>query len=150
MHLAAKHHTSISRSLLAGFACGIIAAFLDVVYNVIYMDASGKSGSVLFAPVLIFIGIPLFFIVGGVIFYEMVEYIKSGRLFFTLLFLLLMIIAVVTELNDGGKAMKGLVLGLVLITGLLTALLIPFFATHEKIFMDKEDLIESKETERNP
>ncbi|HWJ30239.1 MAG TPA: hypothetical protein VNS32_27130, partial [Flavisolibacter sp.] len=100
------------------------------------MDASGKSGSVLFAPVLIFIGIPLFFIVGGVIFYEMVEYIKSGRLFFTLLFLLLMIIAVVTELNDGGKAMKGLVLGIVLITGLLTALLIPFFATHAKIFMD--------------
>lgn len=146
MHLAAKLHTSISRSLLAGLACGIIAALLDEVYNVIFINASRYNGTVLSSPVVIFIGIPLFTVIGGAIFYEMVEYVKSGKLLFTLLFLLLMALAIIVDLNRSGKEMKGLVLGIVLITGLLTALLLPFFATHAKIFMDKEDFKESEET----
>ena len=96
-------------------------------------------------PLLIFIAFPLLFIIAGIIFFEMVENIKKGRLIFTMLFLLSMVIEIIFAVRLG-NGIAGLLLGLILITGILLSFLLPFLATHPKIFMDKEELSESVES----
>jgi hypothetical protein len=145
MHYAPLRNTSLSRSLLAGLACGILAALLIVIYGIIYIKATAFSGSVFFEPLLIFIGTPLLFLITGFIFFEMVEYIKKGRMFFTVVFLLLMLMATIPSLNNQDKAKAGLFLGIIVITGLLISFLLPFLATHARIFMDQEEYTESAE-----
>jgi hypothetical protein len=144
MHLAKLKKTSFSRSLMAGFACGIVAALLTVLYSYVYRNATGFEGSVLFTPLLIFIGFPILFVITGVILYEMIDRIKNGRMWFTVLFLLLMMLALVFDVNGQSKGSEGLLLGIILITGLLMALLLPYLATHAKVFMDEEEF---KQTE---
>lgn len=146
MHFAPLRNTSLSRSLLAGLACGILAALLNVLYTYFYRKATDFSGSVLFEPLMIFIAFPLLFLVAGFIFFEMVEYIRKGRLFFTVLFLLLMVVAAILGISNYTGEKEGLLLGVIAITGLLLSFLLPFLATHARIFMDQEEFTESAET----
>lgn len=144
MHLAKLKKTSFTRSLMAGFASGIVAALLNVVYSYVYRNATGFDGAALFTPLLIFIGFPILFVITGVILYEMIDRIKNGRMWFTVLFLLLMMLALVFDVNRQPKGSEGLLLGIILITGLLMAFLLPYLATHAKVFMDEEEF---KQTE---
>jgi len=57
-----------------------------------------------------------------------------------------MLIAIFFDLSQLAKGPGDLLLGIVLITGLLISFLLPFLATHPKIFMDKEELSESFES----
>src|SRR6266513_2959133 len=100
MHLAMSKNTSLSRSLLGGFVCGFIAALLNVGYTFFYRKATDFTGYKLIEPMLIFIAFPLLFIIAGLIFFEMVENIRKGGLFFTLLFLSLMLVAVIFDLRQ--------------------------------------------------
>lgn len=76
----------------------------------------------------------------------MVEVWKRGELYFVILALVLTAGAVVfilvynSGLIEGGN---GLLLGIEVITGLIVSFLLPFLATHPKIFMEKEELTES-------
>jgi hypothetical protein len=73
----------------------------------------------------------------------MVENIRKGRLYFTTLSLVMMAIALIFGLRPLEKGIGDLLFGIILITGLIVSLLLPFLATHPKIFMDKEELSES-------
>lgn len=128
---------------MAGLACGIVAAVLNVAYGYFYRRATGFTGAALFEPLVMFIAFPLLFIIAGFIFFEMADSIKRGGLIFVILFLTLMIIGAILNLNRGASGKEGLLLGIVLITGILISLLLPFLATHPKIFMDNEELSES-------
>jgi drug/metabolite transporter (DMT)-like permease len=143
MHLAATKNTSFSRSLLAGIVCGILAAILNVAYTVLYRRAADFNAYKVVEPLLIFIAFPLLFVIAGFIFFEMVENIKKGRSYFTILSLVMMAIALIFGLRALEKGIGYLLFGIILITGLLVSLLLPFLATHPKIFMDKEELSES-------
>jgi hypothetical protein len=143
IHWAQSKNTSISRSLMAGLACGIVAAIINVAYSYFYRKATAFSGATLFEPLVMFVAFPLLFVTAGLVYFEMVDSIKKGGLLFTLLFLLLMGAATIINLTgtQGGK--EGLLLGIILITGVLMAFVLPFLATHAKIFMDKEEFSES-------
>ena len=146
MHLAATKNTSFSRSLLAGIVCGILAAILNLAYTTFYRKATDFTSFKVVEPLLIFIAFPLLFVIAGFIFFEMVENIKKGRLYFTILSLLMMGVALVFGLRQLDKGIGDLLFGIILITGLLVSLLLPFLATHPKIFMDKEELSESTDS----
>ncbi|HEV8283764.1 MAG TPA: hypothetical protein VGQ09_05620 [Chitinophagaceae bacterium] len=143
MHLAITKNTSLSRSLLAGFTCGLIAAFLNAGYTFFYRKATEFTEYKVIEPMLIFIAFPLFFVTAGIIFFEMIENMKKGRLFFIILSLSLTVVAVILDLSQLASEPAYLLLGIILITGLLGSFLLPFLATHPKIFMDKEELSES-------
>ena len=145
MHLARFKNTSLSRCLMAGFACGIIAALVNAMYSYFYRNATDFDGSLLFTPLLIFVGFPILFVLTGVIFYEMVDHVRKGRLCFTVAFLLLMGLAIILNLNQQNKGAEGLLLGIILISGFLMSLLLPYIATHSKIIMDEEEFKESEE-----
>ena len=146
MHLASKKNTSFSRSLLAGIVCGILAAILNLVFTVFYRKATDFAAYKVVEPLLIFIAFPLLFVIAGFIFFEMVENIRKGRLYFTILSLVMMAIALVFGLRQLERGIGDLLFGIILITGLLVSLLLPFLATHPKIFMDSEELSESTDS----
>ena len=146
MHLASAKNTSFSRSLLAGIVCGILAAILNLVYTTFYRKATDYTSFKVVEPLLIFIAFPLLFVIAGFIFFEMVENIKKGRLYSTILSLVMMGVALVFGLRQLDKGIGDLLFGIILITGLLVSLLLPFLATHPKIFMDKEELSESTDS----
>jgi hypothetical protein len=141
-HLAHSKNTSISRSLMAGLACGIAAAALSGLYTYIYRKATDYSGSMYFEPLLIFFAFPVVFLIAAVIYFEMADYMKKGGLLFIILIVSLTIIGAIFGLAEFEKGKQGLLLGYVLITGVLLAL-VPFLATHAKIFMDKDEFAES-------
>jgi hypothetical protein len=146
LHLARSINTSISRCLMAGLACGILAAVLHAGYIYLYGSVTDFTGGMLLSPLPIFIGVPLLYMLAGFILFEMVEYIKKGRLIFMILLLLLTTIAIILASTRYGEEMEGLMLGIILINGLLLSLLLPYLATHAKIFMDKEEFSESADT----
>jgi len=146
MHLAATKNTSFSRSLLAGIVCGILAAILNLAYTTFYRKATDFTSFKVVEPLLIFIAFPLLFVIAGFIFFEMVENMRKGRLYFTILSLVMMGVALVFGLRQLDKGIGDLLFGIILITGLLVSLLLPFLATHPKIFMDKEELSESTDS----
>jgi len=145
MHLAKLRNTSLSRCLIAGFACGIVAALLNVLYAYFYRHATDFNGSLLFTPLFIFVGFPILFVLISVIFYEIIDHLKRGKLWFTVTFLLLTAVAVVLDVNQQSKEAEGLQLGIILISGFLVSLLLPYVATHAKIIMDEEELKETAE-----
>jgi len=146
VHLASSKNTSFSRSLLAGIVCGILAAILNLVYTVYYRKVTDFTGYKVVEPLLIFIAFPLLFVIAGFIFFEMVENIRKGRLYFTVLSLVMMAIALIFGLRQLERGIGDLLFGIILITGLIVSLLLPFLATHPKIFMDKEELAESTDS----
>jgi hypothetical protein len=143
LHLARSLNTSTSRCLMAGLACGILAALLNAGYTYLYGKFADISGGMLLSPLVFFIGVPILFVLAGFILFEMVEYVKKGRLIFSILFLLLTAFATIMALSRYDEGMEGLVAGHILINGLLISLLLPFLATHAKIFMDKDEYSES-------
>ena len=128
---------------MAGLACGITAAALSIAFSYFYRKSTAYSGAEFFEPLLIFIAFPLFFVVAGVIYFEMADTIKKGGLIFSVIFLALMLVSVIFWLDNFDKAKQGLLLGMILISGLLLSFLLPFLATHAQVFMDKEEFSES-------
>lgn len=145
MHYAPLRNTSLSRALMAGLACGILASVLSILYTYFYRKATTFTDSGMFEPLLIFVGFPILFLVVAVIYYEMAEYMKQGRLVFTILFVLILAAGIFSIISQYDGGMQGFLLGITIITGLLMAFLLPYLATHAKIFMDKEEFTESRE-----
>ena len=141
-HFAAQKNTSLSRSLLAGLVSGLVGAFLAAGYTFFYRKATDVSGYKIVEPMLIFLVIPIIVISTGLIFFEMADNMKKGRMFFTIISLFVTLAAIVLVLKLD-KGIRELLLGIVLITGLLISFLLPFLATHPKLFMDEEELSES-------
>jgi drug/metabolite transporter (DMT)-like permease len=138
-------NTSFSRALIAGLICGLIAAVLNAAYNFYYRKATGYQSNKVVEPMLIFMAVPLILVVTSFIFFEMVEFLKKGRLIFTILTLLLVIAVVIFVFAENMSGINGLLFGMTIITGLIIALLLPFLATHPKIFMDNEEFSESSD-----
>jgi len=149
MKIKDKHakQSSFSRALLAGLICGLVAALLVVVYVVLYRKMTGYAGVGIIEPFVVFIGGPLLLVIAGFVFLGMIEIFKKGELYFIALALLLTAGAIIFEVSfKEGSVMsgsKGLLLGIIAIVGLIISFLLPFLATHPKIFMEKEELLES-------
>jgi len=139
--------SSFSRALLAGLISGIVAAVLIVIYSLEYRKITGFKELGIVEPLIIFVTLPLLLVLAGFVFLGMVELFKQGELYFTLLALLLTVGTIIFELVfKEGQALsgsKGLTIGIVAIAGLIISFLLPFLGTHPKIFMEKEELLES-------
>jgi len=139
--------SSFSRALLAGVICGIIAAVLIILYASQYRKLTGFGGLTYIEPSIIFVAGPMFMVLAGFIFLGMVEVFKNGETLFVIAALVLTVAAVIFDtVYNGGPLLsgrEGLILGVVLIAGLIVSFLLPFLGTHPKIFMEKEELLES-------
>ena len=100
MEIKDKHArtTSFSRALLAGVICGLIAALVNVVYDFVYRRITDFHSDKLISPFPIFMGFPLMMAIAGIIFWILVEYLKQGKLVFTIIFFLATLVALAFDI----------------------------------------------------
>jgi ABC-type thiamin/hydroxymethylpyrimidine transport system permease subunit len=126
------------RSLMSGLFAGIVITIANLAYNFLYRDLTSFNPSYFVnVTTIIFISI-LLSLVAGILYYLIVPYAKKSRLLYIILFVLLT--AFVTYLAftvQRSVDMKvttqfhGLFAGIVIITGLVDAFLIPYMAEHK-------------------
>ena len=136
--------TPLSKSILAGVATGIIATVINLIYNFIFRGITHLSLeiTVINVSTVIFVTMILC-LIAGFVYYGIVLYLRKSMGIFVALFLAITAIAVVlgigfhisTDANIS-QQFDSLYIGMVLITGLLGAFLIPYLASHKNPFFD--------------
>ncbi len=133
--------TSFSKSLFAGLLTGIIAALLNLVYMIVYRESTNFAADLIVMPLTIFIGFPILMAMAGSAYFLLQKHLLSGTIWFVIIcfigmIALLLVTILDTRLNHGAllSGARGLFLGMVIITSLLGAFLIPYLARHSKIY----------------
>lgn len=133
---------SFSNSLLSGLLTGIIAALLNLVYVIVYRESTNFGSDLVVMPLTIFIGFPILMVLAGSAYYLFRKHLHSGAKWFMIICFISMIVLLIltlqdTRMNNGAllTGARGLFLGMVVITFLLAAFLIPYLARHSKIYL---------------
>lgn len=133
--------TTFSKSLFAGLLTGIIAALLNLVYMIVYRESTNFGADLIVMPLTIFIGFPILMAMAGAAYFLLQKHLFSGTVWFIIICFigmigLLTMTILDTRLNHGVllSGARGLFLGMVIITSLLGAFLIPYLARHSKIY----------------
>lgn len=134
--------TTMSKSILAGLLSGVIAALINLFFVIIYRESTGFSGDNIFVmPLTIFIGFPTLLLLGGMCYFLLQKHLQNGKSWFSILCITMMVALAIFVIEDTrhhqGASLsgsRGLFLGLVVITFLIAAFLIPYFARHSKIY----------------
>ena len=132
---------TFTKSLLVGLLAGIVAAMLNLVYMIIYRESTNFAADLIVMPLTIFIGFPILMVLAGSAYYLLQKHLLSGSTWFAIFCLigmisLLFVTIIDTRLNHGTvlSGARGLFLGMVVITFLLAAFLIPYLAKHPGIY----------------
>jgi hypothetical protein len=141
---------TLGRCLLAGLLTGIITSVIILIFNVIYRGATHyyvQEGIMpLIMPLSIFMGFPLLLLLTGGVFFLFVEHLKRGAaLYSAIIILLTLASAFVTAFADKTgspevEGFRGMVFGAELITGVLGAFVVPFFARHPGLYLTGKDI----------
>lgn len=130
-----------SKSILAGLLTGVIAAFVNLIYAIIYRDVAQFDSAEIIMPLTIFIGFPILLTMAGYAYFLLKKHLKGGKNWFILFCVAFMITLVLVTIKDTHKdsgtlfsGLRGLCLGLEVITGILAAMFIPYFASHPNIY----------------
>jgi len=130
-----------SNSLLSGLLTGIIAGLLNLVYVIVYRESTNFGADLVIMPLTIFIGFPILMVLAGSAYFLLQKHLHSGTNWFKGICIISMIVLLVLTFRDTGMnhgtlltGARGLFLGMVVITFLLAAFLIPYLARHSKIY----------------
>lgn len=136
--------TPLSKSVLAGLATGIIATVLNLIYNFICRGITklSLSFSVINVSTIIFATV-LLCIIAGLVYYFIVLYLKKSIKIYEGLFIVITITAILlgmsyhrsTDLNIS-RQFEVLYLGMIIITGLFGAYVVPWLARDKNAFFD--------------
>ncbi len=141
---------SLNRSVISGVMAGVLAAIANFFFVLIYRLGTGVNAyEYIISPVFIGFGFPILLTLVGLIYFVMNRYLPKGVMWYSILFISLTLFAVLTDFLSRvtGSILsgsKGLLLGMIIITGLMISFLIPYLARHPKIFMTKEGVRETK------
>jgi len=130
---------AFSDSILAGFYAGFILTVVSIIFDVLFREMTGFNGDSILNPAIIFTIIPLIGLVAGLLYYAADGNMKYTGIVFAIVFIALTVVGVVytdTELVRHNAIL--LVSGFVIISGLGTALMVPYLIKHPRLFMDDE------------
>ena len=146
-HATLYKYTLLSRGILAGLFVGILASAINLLFEYIYRSATQYQ----FAEYVNINSIILFtiptLIAAGIVYAILLKYVKKGAWVYTIVALALTaIVALFVPLGPNmfpnGEEMpasaRGLTMGIEVITGLMGAFALPYFAEHPKIWSDTE------------
>ena len=133
--------TSLTKAILSGLLTGVIAAIVNLVYTIAYREISGFDRANIIMPMTLFIGLPILLTMAGFAYYLIKRHMPFGtRWFFSFCILLLIALIFVTIGDTSGEegtpmsGLRGLCLGLEVITCILAAFFIPYFANHPDLY----------------
>lgn len=132
--------TPLSRSLFGGLLAGLVAVTLNTIFDFVYRGTSGFALSeVVNIPSIIFASL-IVAMIGGVV-YFLLRNVSSKQIIYIVLFMALTILGIfwAVGIQRTPNAIQQhdfriLFGGVVLITGLCTAFLVPYFARHDGIY----------------
>lgn len=143
-HETIYKYNTFSRGILGGLFVGIIAAVVNLLYDYLYRYFTHYQVSE-FVNInsIIFFTIPTL-VAAGIVYAILREYVKKGLLVYTILSVILTAVVAFIPLGPNmlpnGEAMpasaRGLTMGIEIITGLMGAFALPYFAEHQKIWSD--------------
>lgn len=143
-HETIYKYNTLSRGILGGLFVGILAAAVNLLYDYLYRQFTHYQVSE-FVNInsIIFFTIPTL-VAAGIVYAVFRQYVKRGLMLYIILSLVLTTVVAFIPLGPNmlpnGKAMpasaRGLTMGIEIITGLIAAFALPYFAEHEKIWSD--------------
>lgn len=128
------------KSLMSGLFAGIIVTLANLIFNFIYRGITRFNPSWLVnVTSIIFVSL-LLSLVAGILYYLIVPYAKKRTILYIVLFIALTVYVTYLAFNVQRSSdpqvtsqFHGLFAGIVIITGLTDALLIPYMAKHKTI-----------------
>jgi hypothetical protein len=131
--------TPFSKAFLTGLFAGIVSTFVCLTYNLAYRAETGFMPTAIINVASIIFGVNILFIVIGLIYYVLTTLSRKGELLFIILFSLLTVFLSwkaegVNRFADHEMTLqfRGLLLGVVLITGIGASFWIPFLFHNKK------------------
>ena len=129
------------KSILAGLLAGIITALLNLAYMIVYRESTNFATDLVVMPLTIFIGYPILMVLAASVYFLLQKHFRRGPVWFMSICFISMIALLTltirdTRVNHGAllTGARGLFLGMVFISFLLAAFLIPYLARHSKIY----------------
>ncbi|HTD93292.1 MAG TPA: hypothetical protein VK644_05755 [Chitinophagaceae bacterium] len=126
------------KPIMAGLFTGIVATVLNIFYDIFYRGSTGFQLTPLINVATIIFGTLLVLLVAGSIYAILARFVRQVNIVYILLFLILTVYAVFLTMHVQRAAdpvlitqFRGLLLGIVIISGTLTIFLVPYLATHE-------------------
>ncbi len=117
--------TEISRSIMAGLFAGLGCVFTILMYNFIYRDITGFSESGVVNISSIAFSILIFFIIAGLIFDAFHHFFKKGTIIYIILASVASVVTVLITMHIQGKGFEGMILGIVIISGIFASFILP-------------------------
>lgn len=133
-----------TRGILGGLFVGIATAVLGLAFDFIYRKITHYQFSeYININSIIFFCIPTL-VVGGIVYSVIVEYLKNGVVIYMILSVLLTLLVAFIPLGPNmlptGEQMppsaRGLTMGIEIITGVMGAFALPYFAKHPEVWGD--------------
>jgi cellobiose-specific phosphotransferase system component IIC len=143
-HETIYKYNIFSRGILGGLFVGILAAAVNLFFDYFYRKITHFQNSE-FVNInsIIFFTIPTL-VAAGIAYAILRQYVRKGLLWYTILALVLTAVVAFIPLGPNmlpnGDAMpasaRNLTMGIEIITGLIAAFALPYFAEHQKIWSD--------------
>lgn len=126
------------KSLMAGLFAGIIITLANLIFNFIYRGITRFNPSEMVnVTSIIFVSLILS-MVAGILYYLIVPYANKSKMIFIVLFILLTVVVTYVAFHVSRSSnpnvsaqFHGLFAGIVVISGLTNAILIPYMAKHK-------------------
>ena len=132
---------SFYKSLMAGLFTGLIATLANLIFNFFYRDITAFSLSMIINATSIIFLSTILLTVAGILYYLLVLYMHKNRAVYIAAFTAVTAICVFLATQTHRTAshllnveFSGLLLGIVLITGLLGAFMVPYLVRHKNMF----------------
>jgi len=145
-HETIYKYNTLSRGILGGLFVGILAAVVNLLFDYLYRSFTHyQFAEFVNINSIIFFTIPTL-IAAGIVYAIIKDNLKKGVWTYIIVALVLTTVVAFIPLGPNmlpdGKAMpssaRGLTLGIEIITGLMGAFALPYFAEHQKIWSDDE------------
>jgi hypothetical protein len=134
-------NTPLSKAVLGSLLTGIIVTIVNLIYDHIYRSIANYYFSEIFSIYALISFSILICMAGGIIYFLLNKYLAKGTIVYIILFVALTIAGLFMHMGsykpDGdsiASGIKGLKIGLDIITGASAAFLVPYFAEHPKIW----------------
>jgi hypothetical protein len=143
-HETIYKYNTFSRGILGGLFVGILAAAVNLLFDYIYRQVTHfQDAEFVNINSIIFFTIPTL-VAAGIVYAIFKEFVKRGALWYTIIALVLTAVVAFIPLGPNmlpnGDPMpetaRGLTMGIEIITGLIGAFALPYFAEHQKIWSD--------------
>lgn len=134
-----NYQTPFSRALLTAVFVGFVASIICLFFNIVYREETGFVPTEIINVSSLIFGVNLFFFAGGMIYGGLKSWSGKSDIIFIVLFILLTIFfawkaegAIRTADHAVTLQFRGLLLGIILISGISIALAVPYLFHNKK------------------